>query len=90
MFVPNFVANMSRDFGFRTRKPPRKFDVKSGLILKRLKYGKKYFTWLNVLSRGGVEDTRLEAKAKIKDTKKCKAKAKDSSSEDKPSRGQEQ
>ena len=88
MFVPNFVANMSRDFGFRTRKPPQKFDVKSGLILKRLKYGKKYFTWLNVLSRGGVEDTRLEAKTK--DAKKCKAKAKDSSSEDKPSRGQEQ
>ena len=43
-------------------------------------------------SRGGVEDTRLEAKAKAKDTKKseAKAKAKDSLSEDRPSRGQGQ
>ena len=39
-------------------------------------------------SRGGVEDTRLEAKAK--DTKKSKAKAKDSLSEDRHSRGQGQ
>ena len=41
-------------------------------------------------SRGGVEDTRLEAKAKAKDTKKseAKAKAKDSLSEDRHSRGQ--
>ena len=40
--------------------------------------------------RGGVEDTRLEAKAK--DTKKseAKAKAKDSLSEDRNSRGQGQ
>ena len=38
--------------------------------------------------RGGVEDTRLEAKAK--DTKKSEAKAKDSLSEDRPSRGQGQ
>ena len=39
-------------------------------------------------TRGGVEDTRLEAKAK--DTKKSEAKAKDSLSEDRPSRGQGQ
>ena len=41
---------------------------------------------LIVFTRGGFEDTRLEAKAK--DTKKSEAK--DSLSEDKPSRGQEQ
>ena len=41
-----FRGNRSRDFGFRTRKPPRKFGVKSGLCQKRLKYGKKYFIWL--------------------------------------------
>ena len=35
-----FRGNRSRDFGFRTRKPPRKFGVKSGLSQKRLKYGK--------------------------------------------------
>ena len=38
--------------------------------------------------RGGVEDTRLEAKAK--DTKKSESKAKDSLSEDRHSRGQGQ
>ena len=38
--------------------------------------------------RGGVEDIRLEAKAK--DTKKSEAKAKDSLSEDRTSRGQGQ
>ena len=38
------------------------------------------------LISGGVEDTRLEAKAK--DTKKSKAKAKDNLSEDRHSRGQ--
>ena len=37
---------------------------------------------------GGVEDTRLEAKAK--NTKKSEAKAKDSLFEDRPSRGQGQ
>ena len=43
------------------------------------------------LTRGGVEDTRLEAKAKTKDTKKkSEAKAKDSLSEDRHSRGQGQ
>ena len=45
-----------------------------------------------VLTRGGVENTRLEAKdtkkSEAKDTKKSEAKAKDSPSEDKPSRGQ--
>ena len=44
-----FRVNTSRDFGFRTRKPPRKFGVKSGLSQKRLKYGKNYFIWLYVL-----------------------------------------
>ena len=43
-----FRGNWSRDFGFRTRKPPRKFGVKSGLSQKRLKYGKKYFIGLYV------------------------------------------
>ena len=44
-----FRGNRSpRDFGFRTRKPPRKFGVKRGLSQKRLKYGKKYFIWLYV------------------------------------------
>ena len=38
-----FRGNRSRHFGFRNRKPPRKFSVKSGLSQKRLKYGKKYF-----------------------------------------------
>ena len=42
-----------------------------------------------MIIRGGVEDTTLEAKAK--DTKKkSEAKAKDSLSEDRPSRGQGQ
>ena len=40
----------------------------------------------NDIIRGGVEDTRLEAK----DTKKSEAKAKNSLSEDRPSRGQGQ
>ena len=44
-----FRGNRSRDFGFRTRKPPQKFGVKNGLSQKRLKYGKKYFTQLYVL-----------------------------------------
>ena len=43
-----FRGNKSRDFGFRTRKPPRKFGVKSGLSQKRLEYGKKYFIGLYV------------------------------------------
>ena len=44
-----FRGNRSRDFGFRTRKPPRKFGVKSGLSQKRLKHDKKYFIGLYVL-----------------------------------------
>ena len=39
-----FRGKRSRDFGFRTRKLLRKLDVKSGLLQKWLKYGKKYFT----------------------------------------------
>ena len=44
----------------------------------------------DIASRGGVEDTRLEAEAKAKDTKKSEAEAKDSLSEDRHSRGQGQ
>ena len=44
-----FRGNRSRDFGFRTRKPPRKFGVKSGLSQNGLSTDKKYFTWLYVL-----------------------------------------
>ena len=43
-----FRGNRLRDFGFRTRKPPCKFGVKSCLSQKRLKYGKKYFIRLYV------------------------------------------
>ena len=43
-----------------------------------------------IISRGGVEDTRLEAKAKAKDTKKSEAKAKDRFYDDRHSRGQGQ
>ena len=50
------------------------------------KKNKQYHSY--VTSRGGVEDTRLEAKAK--DTKKFEAKAKDSLSEHRTSRGQGQ
>ena len=45
-------------------------------------------TFLDLMIRGGVEDTRIEAKAK--DIKKSEAKAKDSLSEDRTSRSQEQ
>ena len=41
-----FRGNRLHDFGFRTRKPPRKFCIKSGLRQKRLKCSKKYFIWL--------------------------------------------
>ena len=41
-----YCGNESRDFGFRTRKPRQKFGIKGGLVEKRLKYGKKYFTRL--------------------------------------------
>ena len=43
-----FRGNRSRDFGFRTRKPPRKFGVKRDLSQKRLKCGKKYLVGLYV------------------------------------------
>ena len=39
-----FQGNESRNFRFWTRKLLQKFGVKSGLIQKLLKYGKKYFT----------------------------------------------
>ena len=35
-----FRGNRSRDFGFRTRKPPRKFGVKSGLVKNGLSTAK--------------------------------------------------
>ena len=44
-----FQGNESRNFRFWTRKLLEKFGVKSGLIQKRLKYGKKYFAWLFVV-----------------------------------------
>ena len=45
-----FGGNRSRDFGFRTRKPPRKFGVKSGLIEKQLKGGESssQFRWFTI------------------------------------------
>ena len=62
-----------------------------GLIEIKTKAKRFYLTiLLFVIFRGGVEDTRLEAKAKAKDTKKSEAKAKDSLSEDRHSRGQGQ
>ena len=44
-----FRGNAWLNFSFRTRKSPSKFGVKSGLSQKRLKCGKKYFTWLYIL-----------------------------------------
>ena len=44
-----FQGKESRNFRFRTWKLLQKFGIKSGLIQKRLKYGKKYFTWLYVV-----------------------------------------
>ena len=41
-----FRGNESRDFGFKTRKPPQKFGVKNGFIEKRLECSKKYFAEL--------------------------------------------
>ena len=42
MFVyTKFWGNMSRDSDFKSQKLPRKFGVKTGLIKKRVKYGKK-------------------------------------------------
>ena len=48
----------------------------------------KQLSYMAILTRGGVEDTRLEAKAK--DTKKIRGQGKDSLSEDRHSRGQGQ
>ena len=56
-----FRGNQSRDFGFMTRKPPRKFGVKSGISQKRLKYGKKYFSWLYVLRYPFIPTNPLSA-----------------------------
>ena len=56
-----FRGNRSCDFGFMTRKPPRKFGVKSGLSQKRLKYGKKYFSWLYVLRYPFIPTNPLSA-----------------------------
>ena len=47
-----------------------------------------FYAHVHTFSKGEVEDTRLEAKAK--DTKKSEAKAKNSPSEDRPYRGQGQ
>ena len=55
-----------------------------GIKLLRLLVKNKNYR--SILNRGGVKDTRLEAKAK--DKKKSEAKAKDSLSEHRPSRGQ--
>ena len=67
---------------------PRKFSAK--FQAKKKGHDHKWQNGTTRLNRGGVEDTRLEAKAK--DTKKseAKAKAKDSLSEDRHSRGQGQ
>ena len=56
-----FRGNRSRDFGFRTRKPPRKFCVKSDLSQKRLKYSKKYFIGLYVSRYPFIPTNRLLA-----------------------------
>ena len=56
-----FRGNRSRDFGFMTLKPPRKFGVKSGLSQKRPKYGKKYFSWLYVLRYPFIPTNPLSA-----------------------------
>ena len=79
MFVPNFEAmsHVTSILG-----PENHFKI--GLIEKRLKYRKKDFTGLlsEVESRTKGSRPRTE--------KKPEAKAKDSSSEDRPSRGQRQ
>ena len=49
MFVPNFEAISHVTLLIGPENYPQKFGVKTGLIQKRLKYGKKYFTWLYVL-----------------------------------------
>ena len=44
--LAKFQGNESHNIRFRTWKLLQKLSVKSGLIQKRLTYGKKYFTWL--------------------------------------------
>ena len=50
MFVPNFEAISRVTLVLEPKNNcPQKFGVKSRLSQKRLKYGKKYFTWLNAV-----------------------------------------
>ena len=63
---------------------PRKFSAK--FQAKKKGHDQEWQNGTIRLNRGGVEDTRLEAK----DTKKSEAKPKDSLSEDRHSRGQGQ
>ena len=44
-----YRGNKLPGLGFRMQKPHQKFGVKNGLIQKRLKYGKKYFTLLGYM-----------------------------------------
>ena len=46
MFVPNFEAKGSVTLVLEPENRPTSWAQKSGLIQKRLQYGKKYFTWL--------------------------------------------
>ena len=49
MYVCNkFRGSRLSDFDFRAQKPSRKFGIEDGRTQKRLKYSKKYFTWLYV------------------------------------------
>ena len=57
------------------------------MLVVYCKYLRLFFPVL-VINRGGVEDTKLEAKTKAKDTKKSEDKVKDSPTEDRPSRCQ--
>ena len=52
-----FRGNRSRDFGFKTRKLPRRFGVQSGLIQKRL----LYFIGLYVLRHPFIPTNPLSA-----------------------------
>ena len=47
--VPNFKAMSPVTSGLGPENYFKKFGVKSSLIQKRLKYSKKYFTWLYVV-----------------------------------------
>ena len=64
------------------------FNIKMRFYHHRVTTRKQTKMQKGVVTRGGVDDTRLEAKAK--DKKKFEAMAKDSPSEDRPSRGQRQ